>query len=181
MGAVQPPRMRGVCEMALVRARGDLESLNETGKCEHRAPHTVDAVARVPDPRTITAAGIDLCPFHLALWDDIHGDVAEKAGVGDLVPENVLLHLDDLPEEREKCGHIGRRLGIDHVGRGHYLFRVDGSPSSVLVVDGELEAVVDRPLRSGVGVDDWLELVLDDVGWMLLEDEFAGFNQGDGE
>ena len=57
--------------MALVRQCGRLQ---DGGPCEHPGPCDEEAVARVPNPVEIGGAGLDLCPFHLALWADSRGD-----------------------------------------------------------------------------------------------------------
>lgn len=169
--------------MAIAREKGDLTDRSDTGACEHPAPHKNDAVARVQNPNQLGAAGISLCAYHLALWTDIHGpEMAENANVTHLIPDDALLHLDDLPATRELAGFELDRVGIDHSGRGHYLTR-NGPDGALLTIevnaDGSIRAASNHYQQ--VTVDDYLTDVLDERGWMLLDDDYAGFNRGDSQ
>lgn len=160
--------------MAIARQKGDLEELGEETSCEHPAPHNEQAVARVRDPRNITASGIDLCPFHLALWNDIHdGKIAREADVEHLVPDDIFLHLADLPATKDVADTDLERVGIDHTGRGHYLNVPDDGALIAIEVDTSLEVRTSRRLFEHVTVADYLETIHENRGWMLLGDDYS--------
>lgn len=156
--------------MAIARPTGALDE-DADRECEHPAPHDATAVACVPDPRELGGAGISLCPFHLALWNDIHEGIVEDAGCADLMADDPLLHLADLPLTMEFGGALLDRVGIDHTGHAHYIWT---HPNGILVkiLDSDLEAVGTHTYHKP-GVENWLEHVKRERGWMLVDDDYS--------
>jgi hypothetical protein len=156
--------------MALVREHGRLEG---GGECEHPSPCDEAAVARVPDPVEITAAGLDLCPYHLALWADTRGSIEtlRELGVDDLAADDRWLSLDAAPPRLDH-DVVRYRLGIDHQGLAHYY--QDGpereEAERIATVDRNLDIVKFHGLHPDSNLHDWIEHVNELRGWVALED-----------
>lgn len=169
--------------MGLARQTGELSSDTDRD-CDHPAPHDDNAVAIVSHPNEIGAHGLALCPYHLALWDDIHPGIAEKAGVEHLIPDNTLLHLDDLPETHTIGDTEYARVGIDHTGTGHYILEDDADDDRqnghlVLEVDADLSFQVSRRLFRHITTSDYVDHIDSERGWMLIDEQYAHHTGGD--
>ena len=159
--------------MALVRRYGRLE---DGGECEHPSPCDEEAVARVPNPAEIGSAGLDLCPFHLALWADCRGDeeTLRELNVTDLAADDRWLSLEAVPLRlnREAIWH---RLGVDHRGLAHFYHgRTENEADWVVTVDRRLEFVDAYEVPAHIGLDGWIEHVDEFRAWIQLDDGVEG-------
>ena len=157
--------------MALVRRYGRLD---DGGECEHPSPCDEEAVARVPNPVEIGGAGLDLCPFHLALWADCRGDeeTLRKLDVADLAADDRWLSLEAVPPRlnREAIWH---RLGVDHRGLAHFYHhgRTENEADRVVTVDRRLEFVDAYEVPACIGLDGWIDHVDERRAWVALDED----------
>ena len=157
--------------MALVRQYGPLE---DAGPCQHPSPCDKEAVARVPNPAGIGSAGLDLCPFHLALWADCRGDreTLRKFDVADLAADDRWLSLEAVPLRlnREAIWH---RLGVDHRGLAHFYHhgRTETEANWLVTVDRRLEFVDAYQVPAHIGLDGWIDHVDECRAWVALDED----------
>lgn len=156
--------------MPLVREHGRLENGSE---CEHPSPCNEKAVARVPNPVEITAAGLDLCPFHLALWADTRGEEAtlRELDVADLATSDRWLTLDAAPPQLDR-DVVWHRLGVDHRGLAHYYQLADEHEGAdrIATVNRTLDIVGIYNLPARTTLNLWIEDIAERRGWVALED-----------
>jgi hypothetical protein len=161
--------------MPLVREHGRLE--DDDRACEHPSPCETSAVARVPNPVEITAAGIDLCPYHLALWADTRGSIEtlRELDVADLAADDRWLSLDAAPPRLEHDADW-HRLGVDHQGLAHYYQPGPEREEAncIATVDQSLDVVDTYGLPPDIALNRWIgywiEYVNELRGWVALED-----------
>lgn len=145
----------------------DLENL----ECEHPSPCPENPVARVPLPNEITAKGMNLCPFHLALWIDLVDDDLDP-DVIQLADDDALTQLENVPPW---TGHNGRqwsRLGIDHSGDIHYYRELGDDQEDtarILLVDHRLAVQDVKRVPGYRDITAWIEYVRQKRGWMRLD------------
>jgi len=157
--------------MALVRQCGPLE---DASPCEHPSPCDEGAVARVPNPVEIGGAGLDLCPFHLALWADCRGDeeTLRELEVADLAADDRWLSLEAVPRRlnREAIWH---RLGVDHRGLAHFYHhgRTENEADRVVTVDRRLEFIDAYEVPARIGLDSWIDHVDEYRAWVALDED----------
>jgi len=166
--------------MSLARQKGDLNEIGDDDTCEHPSPHDADAVARVSDPTELGGEGISLCPYHLALWNDIHdGAVAEKHDVGHLIPDDAPLHLEDVDDERERNGVRYDLVGIDHTGSVHYIGR---DSEGLLIHEHDPGFSFKKYIRpvDHVDVETYLEQIKRERDWMLVDEDYNDLIRGGG-
>lgn len=163
--------------MALVRQCGRLE---DGGECEHPSPCDEEAVARVPNPAEIGGAGLDLCPFHLALWADCRGDkeTLRELDVADLAADDRWLSLDAVPPRLDHDA-VWHRLGVDHRGLAHfYQFgRALEEADRVATVDRSLEFVDVWDVPAHIGLSGWVDHVDKRRAWVALDDDVLDEDQ----
>lgn len=155
--------------MSLARRFGALES-DDSDECDHPSACDETPVARVPRPAEITANGIELCPFHLALWADTRGDqeTLERLDVDDLAADDRFLELDAAPP-RIHGGEL-ERIGVDHRGLAHY-YRPDDGRLYIYTFDAQLVASDVYHLPEWIELDGWISHVDRRRSWIELDDE----------
>lgn len=156
--------------MSLARSYGPLES-DESAECQHASPCDETAVARVPEPTEITAKGLDLCPFHLALWADTRGDqeTLERLDVDDLAADDRFLELDAAPPQLHN-GSL-ERIGVDHRGLAHYYRPTDAGRLYVYTFDAQLVADNVYHLPEWIDLEGWISHVESRRCWVQLDDD----------
>lgn len=160
--------------MALARQLGpiaDTEDNPENLECEHPSPCPRDPVARVPRPNEITARGMTLCPFHLALWIDVV-DETINIDIQQLADDNALVDLGDIPPWTGHNGHQWSRLGIDHYGEAHYyreLPDADEDTARIILVDERLTVQDIKRVPASREIGDWIRYIRKERGWMRID------------
>jgi hypothetical protein len=159
--------------MPLVREHGRLE--DDSRACEHPSPCNEGAVARVPNPVEITAAGLDLCPYHLALWADTRGSIEtlRELDVADLAADDRWLSLDAAPPQLEH-DIVRYRFGIDHQGLAHY--HQDGHDPDeaprIATVDKSLDIIgICGGPSTQIRLNRWIKFVGERRGWVELKED----------
>lgn len=160
--------------MSLARSMGPLEEIGENPKrleCEHPSPCPEDPVARVPRPNELTAKGMTLCSFHLALWIDTVDEHLDRE-VAQLADSDALLQLENIPPWTGHRGHTWSRLGIDHHGEAHYYRELDDShedTARIILLDHNLKVQDDKKVPGHLDVGDWIQYVRENRGWVRLD------------
>lgn len=166
--------------MSLVRPMGPLEDLDVDAdelECQHPSTCPRDPVARVPNPNEVAAAGLDLCPVHLAIWLD-ERDLDVGRDVQELAAAGALLELEDAPPWTTHNGEQWSRLGIDHHGEAHYYRERDDDTARILILDERLDVVDVKRVPRNRKIADWIEFVRRRRGWMRLDPDARVAHEG---
>ena len=162
---------------------GPLSKLGEDPaslECEHPSPCPEDPVARVPRPNELTAKGMNLCSFHLALWIDVVDDDLD-ADIQVLADPDALTELSDIPPWTGHNGQQWSRLGIDHRGEAHYYRELDQEEEDtarILLVDHHLIVQDVKRVPPDREIADWIQYTREQRGWMRLDPDARRKHEG---
>lgn len=134
-----------------------------------------DAVFCVPDPRQSGPVSVPLCAYHLAAlrrshplqWRTIRQH-PEVEGLEAATKGHALLERDDVPAEIGIDGTLYERLGLDELGRAHFVAET-GQGAYRVIETNERFVIRESNLVAPEALAGLLDHVGEHVGWRSLE------------